>query len=61
MGYQTEFNDILENRNVVPSLNSLDHLITDAKTRKEAAEASATEGNVQAPVPYVFLPLILTS
>jgi hypothetical protein len=48
---QAEFSDILENRNVVPSLNSLDRLIVDAKGRKEAAQADAPQGGVVAPVP----------
>jgi kinetochore protein NNF1 len=48
---KTEFSDILDNRNVVPSLNALDRLIADAKGRKDAAEADAPQGGAVAPVP----------
>jgi kinetochore protein NNF1 len=42
---------------VVPSLNSLDRLITDAKSRKEAAEAAAPDGSeATQPVPPHILP-----
>jgi kinetochore protein NNF1 len=42
---------------VVPSLNSLDRLIADAKSRKEAAEAAAPNGSEAAqPIPPHILP-----
>ncbi|KAF2435412.1 Nnf1-domain-containing protein [Tothia fuscella] len=54
---QAEFNDILENRNVVPSLNALDRLIAEAKGRKDEAEKAAGAGGaVTAPVPPHILP-----
>lgn len=45
------FEQILAERNVVPSLNELDGLIEDAKKRKAKAEEEANGGPVQAPVP----------
>jgi kinetochore protein NNF1 len=44
------FDHILNDRNVVPSLNQLDRLVNDAKVRKEAAEAAACpEGTASVP------------
>lgn len=48
-----EFEAILAERNVVPSLNELDRLIEDAKRRKARA---LEENNGQAPVPPHTLP-----
>lgn len=47
------FEQILTERNVVPSLNELDALIEDAKKRKAKAEEEAYGKSVQAPIPYV--------
>jgi hypothetical protein len=52
--WKTNFDDILERRNVVKLLNSLDQCIEDAKLRKKRAEASANSGPVETPVPYVL-------
>ncbi|KAJ4373891.1 hypothetical protein N0V83_002630 [Neocucurbitaria cava] len=49
--WKTNFDDILERRNVVKLLNSLDQCIEDAKLRKKRAEASANGGPVEAPMP----------
>ncbi|KAF1841456.1 Nnf1-domain-containing protein [Cucurbitaria berberidis CBS 394.84] len=49
--WKTNFEDIMERRNVVRLLNSLDQCIEDAKLRKKRAEASANGGPVEAPVP----------
>jgi kinetochore protein NNF1 len=53
LNVQKQFENILEDRNVVPSLNSLDHLIREALSRKEVAEneASATGASVAQPTP----------
>ena len=48
---RTNFEDILTERNVVPSLNELDALIEDAKKRKAKAEDEANGQPVQAPIP----------
>jgi hypothetical protein len=48
---RTNFEDILTERNVVPSLNELDALIEDAKKRKAKAEEEANGQPVQAPIP----------
>jgi kinetochore protein NNF1 len=53
---QNEFNDILATRAVIPSLNSLDRLVADAKVRKEAAEAATPDGKAVEPVPPHVLP-----
>jgi kinetochore protein NNF1 len=45
------FEQILSERNVVPSLNELDALIEDAKKRKAKAEGEANGQPVQAPIP----------
>lgn len=45
------FEQILTERNVVPSLNELDGLIEDAKKRKTKAEEDADGQPVQTPVP----------
>jgi kinetochore protein NNF1 len=45
------FEQILTERNVVPSLNELDALIEDAKKRKAKAEEEANGQPVQAPIP----------
>lgn len=47
------FEQILAERNVVPSLNELDALIEDAKKRKAKAEEEANGESVKAPIPYV--------
>ncbi len=52
--WKTNFEDIMERRNVVKLLNSLDQCIEDAKLRKKRAEASANGGPVETPVPYVL-------
>ncbi len=49
--WKTNFEDIMERRNVVRLLNSLDQCIEDAKLRKKRAEASANGGPVETPVP----------
>ncbi|CAI9627304.1 unnamed protein product [Alternaria burnsii] len=49
--WKTNFEDIMERRNVVKLLNSLDQCIEDAKLRKRRAEASANGGPVETPVP----------
>lgn len=51
-----EFENILLDRNVVPSLNELDRLIEDAKRRKARAEKEAGENGGQVPVPPHTLP-----
>jgi kinetochore protein NNF1 len=50
------FDQILVERNVVPSLNELDRLVEDAKKRKMKAkeEAEADGKAVQPPTPYVY-------
>jgi kinetochore protein NNF1 len=48
---RTNFEDILTERNVVPSLNELDALIEDAKKRKAKAEEEANGQPIQAPIP----------
>ena len=45
------FDQILTERNVVPSLNELDGLIEDAKKRKTKAEEDADGQPIQTPVP----------
>ena len=45
------FEQILTERNVVPSLNELDGLIEDAKKRKMKAEEDADGQPIQAPIP----------
>jgi kinetochore protein NNF1 len=52
--WKTNFEDILERRNVVKLLNSLDQCIEDAKLRKKRAEVSANGGPVETPVPCVL-------
>lgn len=49
--WKTNFDDIMERRNVVKLLNSLDQCIEDAKLRKKRAEVSANGGPVETPVP----------
>jgi kinetochore protein NNF1 len=49
--WKTNFDDIMERRNVVKLLNSLDQCIEDAKLRKKRAELSANGGPVETPVP----------
>lgn len=49
--WKTNFEDIMERRNVVKLLNSLDQCIEDAKLRKKRAEANANGGPVETPVP----------
>jgi kinetochore protein NNF1 len=49
--WKTNFDDIMERRNVVKLLNSLDQCIEDAKLRKKRAELSANGGPVEVPVP----------
>lgn len=49
--WKTNFDDIMERRNVVKLLNSLDQAIDDAKARKKRAEADANGGPVEAPIP----------
>jgi kinetochore protein NNF1 len=48
--WKTNFDDIMERRNVVKLLNSLDQCIEDAKLRKKRAEVSANGGPVEIPV-----------
>jgi kinetochore protein NNF1 len=50
---RSEFESILAERNVIPTLNELDRLIEDAKRRKAKA---VEEGNGQKPVPAHTLP-----
>jgi kinetochore protein NNF1 len=45
------FEQILTERNVVPSLNELDGLIEDAKKRKMKAEEDADGQPIQTPIP----------
>jgi kinetochore protein NNF1 len=52
--WKTNFDDIMERRNVIKLLNSLDQCIEDAKLRKKRAELSANGGPVEAPVPWVL-------
>ncbi|KAF2823376.1 Nnf1-domain-containing protein [Ophiobolus disseminans] len=49
--WKTNFDDIMERRNVVKLLNSLDQCIEDAKLRKKRAELSANGGPVETPIP----------
>jgi kinetochore protein NNF1 len=49
--WKTNFEDIMERRNVVKLLNLLDQCIEDAKLRKKRAELSANGGPVATPVP----------
>ncbi|KAF2034359.1 Nnf1-domain-containing protein [Setomelanomma holmii] len=49
--WKTNFEDIMERRNVVKLLNSLDQCIEDAKLRKKRAELSANGAPVETPVP----------
>lgn len=49
--WKTNFEDIMERRNVVKLLNGLDQCIEDAKLRKKRAEVSANGGPVDIPVP----------
>jgi hypothetical protein len=49
--WKTNFDDIMERRNVVKLLNSLDQCIEDAKLRKKRAEVSANGGLVETPIP----------
>ena len=49
--WKTNFEDIMERRNVVKLLNLLDQCIEDAKLRKKRAELSANGGPVETPVP----------
>ncbi|KIW02287.1 uncharacterized protein PV09_06437 [Verruconis gallopava] len=56
-----EFATILKERNVVPLLNSLDRLISEAKARKQSAEAAAAtsagpDSVVETPIPPHTLP-----
>ncbi|TID26712.1 Beta-catenin-like protein 1 [Venturia nashicola] len=53
---KSEFETILSDRSVVPSLNSLDRLINEAKARKAEAEAKAPDGKAVPPVPPHTLP-----
>jgi kinetochore protein NNF1 len=48
--WKTNFEDIMERRNVVKLLNSLDQCIEDAKLRKKRAELGANGGPVETPV-----------
>ena len=49
--WKTNFEDIMERRNVVKLLNSLDQCIENAKLRKKRAEESANGGPVETPIP----------
>ncbi|KAF2084309.1 hypothetical protein K490DRAFT_17981, partial [Saccharata proteae CBS 121410] len=53
---KAEFDNVLASRSVIPSLNSLDVLIADAKKRKERAESEANGGPVEPPTPPHTLP-----
>ena len=48
---RTNFEQILVERNVVPSLNELDGLIEDAKKRKAKADEEAGDQAAQPPIP----------
>lgn len=48
---KSEFEAIMRERNVIPSLNDLDRLIEDARRRKAKAEEHANGGSVKAPTP----------
>lgn len=48
---QEEFETILQERNVVSSLNDLDRLVDEARKRKLKAESESNGGPVQAPTP----------
>jgi kinetochore protein NNF1 len=50
---QTEFSNIVKDRDVVALLNSLDRLIHEARLRKQSAES---QGNTDAPIPPHTLP-----
>ncbi|KAF1913740.1 Nnf1-domain-containing protein [Ampelomyces quisqualis] len=55
--WKTNFEDIMERRNVVKLLNSLDQCIEDAKLRKKRAEVGANGGPVETPVaPHTLSP-----
>ncbi|OCK85423.1 Nnf1-domain-containing protein [Lepidopterella palustris CBS 459.81] len=54
--WKAEFDNILTERKVVQSLNSLDQCIADAKNRKERAELNTNGGPVEVPVPPHTLP-----
>ncbi|KAF1814917.1 Nnf1-domain-containing protein, partial [Eremomyces bilateralis CBS 781.70] len=61
---KAQFEQILQERSVVSSLNALDALLEDAKRRKARAEATAPDGQVEAPIPPHTLPasqLLLTN
>ncbi|KAI0585284.1 Nnf1-domain-containing protein [Pyrenophora tritici-repentis] len=49
--WKSNFEDIMERRNVVKLLNSLDQCIEDAKLRKKRAESNANGGPVETPIP----------
>ncbi|KAI9663906.1 MAG: hypothetical protein M1821_007396 [Bathelium mastoideum] len=53
---EQEFDAILNHRNVIPSLNELDNLISDARRRKEKAMEASVDGAVQPPIPPHTLP-----
>ncbi|KAL9086623.1 MAG: hypothetical protein Q9165_007066 [Trypethelium subeluteriae] len=46
-----EFDAVLSQRHVVPSLNDLDRLIADAKKRREKALEQSDQDSVQPPIP----------
>lgn len=46
-----EFGKIMEERNVVPSLNALDGLVEEARRRRDNAVANAADGKVEPPTP----------
>ncbi|KAH7405892.1 Nnf1-domain-containing protein [Phaeosphaeria sp. MPI-PUGE-AT-0046c] len=49
--WKSNFDDIMERRNVVKLLNGLDQCIEDAKLRKKRAEVGANGGPIDVPVP----------
>lgn len=53
---QSEFETILSDRSVIPSLNSLDRLINEAKARRTEAEAKTPDGKAVPPIPPHTLP-----
>jgi hypothetical protein len=53
---KAEFETILQDRSVVPSLNTLDRLCSEARSRKSIAEASSPDGIAIPPIPPHTLP-----
>ncbi|KAL2357134.1 Nnf1-domain-containing protein [Cryomyces antarcticus] len=53
---RTEFEAILADRSVIPSLNALDRLVADANKRKERASAAAGKEGIEDPIPPHTLP-----